>query len=199
MKKLALALIVLLTFALSASAQTPSAPFSLYAGGGLTLNQSPDIFKDNWKTGVHFMGGIGFKMHPMFQVVGKVEYNTHKSELADLAGFSGGTVKTLMFGVDGRMGFDVPSAPISPFFLGGIGLARSSRDDFVGELAEGTGTYDPPESVDSNTDFYFNVGGGVTLKSGPGFSLFIQGRYLSIATDEESTVTIPITAGVKFF
>ncbi len=199
MKKLALALALLLTLTLSASAQTPSAPFSLYGGLGLTLPQSPDGWKDNYKTGYHFMAGIGFKVNPMLQVIGKAEYNTHKSEFGDLPGISGGDQKNLMFGVDGRLGFDMPAAPIVPFFIAGIGLAHLSWSDFEGSVPEEVGEFIASAMPDSETKFYFNVGGGVTLKSGPGFSLFLQGRYLSIATEGDSQASIPITVGVKFF
>jgi opacity protein-like surface antigen len=185
---------ILITFAIvgmlcaAVSAQTPSSPVTIYAGGGLSMPMSPDIFKDHWKMGYHGMAGAGFALTPGFQLVGKVEY--HMFPL-DAEGVDGLDVQILMFGADGRFSIGLPAAPVKPFVLGGMGMAKFS----VSDLKAGTFTFAFPEE----TDLYFNVGAGLDLKAGPAMSLFIQGRYVNVLSEGEATSFVPITVGLKFF
>jgi opacity protein-like surface antigen len=197
MKKSLLVLSILMVFALSASAQMPSKPFNLYAGGGLSLPMSPDGFKDGYKTGFHGYIGCGFNVMPTLQLMGKLEYHTLS---ADWAGYTlalgvdeeadGGTYTPLMFGVDGRWSFGVPAMPARPYVLGGLGFAHLSISDI--EYEGGS------MSFDSETKFYFNIGGGVDFKITPVSSLFVQARWINIATEGDATAMIPITVGMKF-
>jgi len=54
----------------------------------------------------------------------------------------------------------------------------------------------PSETV---TKFYYNFGAGVEFAAGPKISLFAQARYVSIATEGQSTQYIPISFGIKLF
>lgn len=195
MKKLLMALIILIAFSLSANAQV-SQPFTLYAGGAMSWPMS-DNFKAAYKPGYHGMLGIGYKMGPSFELVGKVEYHTFKFDFGDASGISGGTNKMWMYGVDGRYGLNLPASPISPFILGGAGFANIKASEFEGtsSLVTSLNSYNP----ESATKFYWNVGGGVQLMSGPKFSLFAQARYVSIATEGETSTFVPVTVGLKFF
>ena len=198
MKKALLVLGVLVLFAISASAQMPSKPFSLYAGGGMTMPMSPDAFKDMQKTGYHGMVGIGFNAMPALQVIGKIEYhamaadNSIYSLMLSTAenDIKGGTFTPLMFGADARYAFSLPAAPIAPFVIAGAGMARLSYSDV--EWTGGT------MSFDSESKMYWNVGGGFEFKAGPAASLFVEARYVSIATDGEATSMLPISLGIKF-
>ena len=74
MKKVLLIAFVLTVFALGAHATAP-VPFSIYAGGAVSVPSSPDGFKDGFNTGYHGMIGAGYKALPLLQIVGKVEYH----------------------------------------------------------------------------------------------------------------------------
>ena len=102
-----------------------------------------------------------------------------------------------MFGVDGRYAFGLPAAPLKPFVLGGLGFARMSMTDLEGSnpLIASFNEYKP----EAQTDMYFNIGAGVELKTGPMWNLFLQVRYVSVATEGESSAFIPVSLGVKFF
>ena len=203
MKKLLTALIILVAFAMSATAQTPN-PFSFYVGGAISMPTSPDSFKDNFKNGFHGSVGVGYKLAPGFQAIGKVEYHQFKfdfdnsSIFAGATGYSGGTNKMWMFGADGRYSFNLPSAPVSPFVVAGAGLANIKQSEFDGPASLSLSIFNSYVSQDV-TKFYFNVGGGVDLMTGPAWSLFAQARYVNIATDNEASVFIPVTVGLKFF
>jgi opacity protein-like surface antigen len=201
MKKLLLVLAFVVACSAMASAQVPK-PFSLYAGGLISMPQSPDEFKDNFKTGWHFQVGFGWKAAPNLQVVPKIEYQNFAIDYDESPVFSttygieGGNSKMWLFGADGRYSFGLPAAPLKPFALGGFGLANISQSDF-----EGT---DPLVTAynaasESQTKFYWNIGGGVDLKTGPAWSLYAQLRYVSVATEGDSFGFIPLTLGVKFF
>ncbi len=202
MKRLFLALIVLIAFAATVSAGVPQ-PFSVYAGGAISLPQSPDAFKDGFKTGYHGSVGVGYKFMPAFQVVGKVEYHTFNIDwdsdplLAGYTDLEGGTSKFWMFGCDGRYSFNMPASPVKPFVFGGVGMAAISQSTFTGGTTLITSTLN--EARQDASKFYFNVGGGVDLKTGPAWSLFAQLRWVSVATDNDSWNWVPLTLGVKFF
>ena len=195
MKKLTLVLVVVVAFAATASAQAPK-PFSIYAGGAVSLENSPDAFKDGFKTGFHGMAALGLKMMPMFQVMPKIEYHKFAFDFDGIDGLDGGSLGIWMFGADGRYSLNMPSSPLKPFFVGGFGFANLKQSDFEGGLAASTLN---ASKAESQTKFYFNIGAGVDLASNPAFSVFLQGRYVSIATDNESLAYIPVTLGVKFF
>jgi opacity protein-like surface antigen len=201
MKKLLLALIILVAFAATTSAQVPT-PFSLYAGGLISLPQSPSSFKDAYKNGWHGMAGFGWKLAPKFQAVAKIELHSFgvDYEAQNLAttypNLVGGTNRMLMFGLDGRFSLGVPVAPIKPFILGGGGMAHVSQTEFAGDpLATSLNSLMPS----AQNKMYWNIGAGFELKGTPLMGLFAQIRYVSVQTEGEASSFIPITLGFKFF
>jgi opacity protein-like surface antigen len=195
MKKIAVTLSILLIFAVGASAQM-SKPFTVYAGAGLSFPMS-DGLKSVQNTGFHGSVGVGFNAMPMLQIVGKIEYHSFAADQAEYSlalgtteDVKGGTFAPLMFGVDGRYAFSLPAAPFAPYAFGGIGLARISWSD----ITYGSTTL----SFEDQTKMYFNVGAGVEFDITPAASLFVQGRYVNIATEGEATTMIPFTVGLKF-
>ena len=201
MKKWMFVLLALTAFGSVAMAQVPN-PISLHLGGAVSVPNSPQAFADAYKTGFHGWGGLGYKFMPNFQVVGKVEYHRFALDVDAnplLAGedISGGHNNMFMYGLDGRFSLGLPQVPVTPYILGGAGFARMSMTDLEGSssLVASFNEY-KPESV---TEMYYNVGAGVELKTGPMMSLFLQVRYVSVATEGESSSFIPISLGLKFF
>ena len=196
MKKLLLTLGILVLFALSASAQIPT-PFSFYAGGALSVPSSPEGFSDGWKTGYHGMAGVGYKMSPKFQLVGKLEYHNFSADVSNYPDLDGGNAKIMMYGVDGRFSLGLPMTPIKPFFFGGGGIAHVEWDEFTGTnlITSTLNSYLP----EAENKFYYNAGAGVEFAFGPTMNFFVQGRYVSVATEGEKMSYIPITLGLKFF
>ncbi len=196
MKKALIALVLVLAFALSASAQMPSKPFSIYVGGGITLPHSPDMFKDGYNTGFHGLAAlaINFPTIQGLSVQGKVQYHilptadgvTYGNELIT----DGGNRKFFMFGADGIYRLGTPGGLASPFFGAGGGMANISQSDIT--TASGT------TSFNSETKFYWNILAGADLQLGPSLRLFGTVTYTSISTDGDATTMIPITVGLKF-
>ncbi len=196
MKKALLTVVCMVVFVFGVSAQVP-APFSLYVGGALSLPNAPDDFKNSFKTGYHGLVGLGYKMGPGFQLVGKAEYHNFSFDFADLSGLEGGNSRVWMFGGDGRLALGLPAAPIRPFGFVGLGIANVKRSEFDGPLTLTAALNDA--LPDAQNKVYYNIGGGVELKFGPSLNLFVQGRYVSVATEGDNTTFVPITVGLKFF
>jgi hypothetical protein len=201
MRKLFLALIILLAFGITASAQVPT-PFSIYAGGAISLPQSPDQFKNNFKNGWHGMVGLGWKLMPSLQAVAKVELHSfavdfeNQNLVTSAPNLAGGTNRMLMFGLDGRYAVGVPAAPLKPFILVGGGLAHISSTDYTGDPLATSLNTDLPDPI---TKVYWNIGAGLEFKGAPFMGMFAQVRYVSVATDNGASTFVPITIGFKFF
>jgi len=186
MKKIILTLAVIVLFAGLATAQDVK-PFNLYAGGGLGAPNSNDMFKDYWKTGYHGYAGLGFNLMPMIQIIGKAEYHMFSVDGDSEGDFlesaeAAGDLNTFMFGGDIKLNPKAPFMPIKPFAIAGVGFANSS----FSELDE------------SETDFYWNIGGGLELGGQGPLKFFAMARYVSISSEGESTTFIPVTLGIKF-
>lgn len=201
MKKCIFVVVALFVLTSVVSAQAPT-PISLYVGGAISIPNGPDEFKDNYKNGYHGFAGLGYKLAPNFQAVGKIELNRFPLDVGSIPSFvgediTGGNNNMLMFGLDGRYSFGLPAAPLKPFIIGGGGLARLSATSLEGtsDLIASLNEYQP----DSQTKVYFNVGAGVELKAGPMWQLFAQVRYVSVATDGDPASFIPFSLGLKFF
>lgn len=191
MKKTLLLTVLAIFIASAAMAQAPVKPFTIYAGGGLTMPMGPDYFKDNTKMGFHGFAQLGFDVIPKGQAVINLEYHMIGADW-DNAKYGtdytdGGDVSIIMVGGDFKFNFGLPAAPIKPFVFGGVGLAISSQSDItstsMGTLPAG----------DSQNDMYFQFGAGVHFNQ-----FFAKARYVNIMTEGESSSMIPISVGVSF-
>lgn len=205
MKKVLFIAVMLFVMAGVVSAQVPT-PFSLYVGGAVSIPNSPDAFADLYKTGFHGSVGFGLKVMPGLQTVAKVEFHRFKLDheatqainpLLVGEDINGGHNNMWMFGADLRYTLPIPQPAFKPFIIGGLGLARISVTDFDGTSSLVASLNDlQPETQNK---VYFNVGAGFEFPTGPKMNLFAQVRYVSIATEGESSSFIPITIGLKFF
>ncbi|MCK5125624.1 MAG: outer membrane beta-barrel protein [candidate division Zixibacteria bacterium] len=187
MKKLLFVICLVVIFTSIASAQV-SKPFSVYAGGGLTLLQGD--YGDYYKNGYHGMGAAGFSLAPMFQLMGKLEYHTLPVDAAAITN----DVTIIMYGAGFKFAPTLPGAPIKPFGIVGGGMATLKTDASF-DLGD-FGTVDLG-TVSSN-EFYYEFGAGLELKASPGLSFFVMARYVTIANEFADFKYIPITVGLKF-
>ena len=120
LKRCVFAIILITAMAAVTQAQAPQMPFSIYAGGLLSVPSSPDQFKDTYKNGWHGFVGLGFKLLPAVQAVGKVEYHSLPYDFhgvgPDIEGIepSGGSMRIGLYGVDLVA---TPNIPVLPFAL----------------------------------------------------------------------------------
>lgn len=165
-------------------------PIDIYIGGGVSLPNAPDGFKDGFKTGYHGMGGIEANAFTGFSLLFLADYNRFSPDVEDV---DGGEVSLLAFTLNAKLGLGVPAAPMKPYLFGGIGLANISQSDYKDILPEvEVSTYA------SKTNACFNVGAGLEFKAGPSAAIFVQGRYMVITTEGDATTYLPITVGFRF-
>lgn len=208
MKRVLLVLCLVLVFAGLSSAQVPNpvptVPVSIYASGAISIPASPSSFKEGFKTGFHGSLGVGLKLSPAFQLIGKIENHQFSVDfdnsllLSTIAGIDGGKNKMWMYGVDGKYSLGLPAAPLKPFLLGGLGFANVKQTEFSSTDPLATSVLNSVLPA-SQTKVYYNIGGGIDLKSSPAFGLFAQVRYVSVATSGSSSSFIPFSVGVRFF
>lgn len=171
--------LILLLVAGSATAQV-SSPIKIYAGLGLSGPQGPDAFSDNYKKGFHAMAGAGLSVFPKIEAVPKIQYLSFGEDLDE---FSGGKIKAALFGIDGKATFSVPTFPIAPYAIAGIGLAKLSQGDIQSDIQE----LSQEMSIEDQTKFYWNAGLGVQWKFMLAVSLFAQVHWTYIKTNEEAS------------
>lgn len=200
--------------ATSVYAQTPAKPFNLYFSAGGTFPVKPDFFNDFHKLGYNLSGGLGFSALPRVQAIARVglhkvlkDWNSIKyaDELGNVYddAIDGGDITGVSYGVDLQLDLGLPALPVKPYLLGGIGFMNLSEGDIKIPGANIDGLSDL-EFIDSGNQFYWSLGGGVLLKSGPLFSFYLEGRYTNIKqdlvqdADLGNLIFIPINLGIKF-
>ncbi len=187
MKKGLLTTLLILVLATGASAGP-----AIYAGGGVSMPMGPEFFKDNWKMGIGFGGGVGFAVNPQFEVVGKVFYNTFAM---DVEGIEGGDFVAFAFGADVHfypMANETNESAFSPYILGGIGMTSAKLTEITAPallaMAE----------TDAEMDITFGFGAGFEYEMSPKMAFWVEGKFTIISTEGESTSHLPIRAGLKF-
>lgn len=195
-KRCILAILLVAALATVTQAQAPQMPFSIYAGGLLSVPNSPETFKYSYKNGWHGFVGLGFKLLPSVQAVGKVEYHSLPFDFHGVGPEipsivpSGGSMRIGLYGLDLVAAPNLPGSPVRPYVLGGAGFSYISFSAFDNWI---------DEAPNSQSKFYYNFGGGLQMKFLPSVDFFAQIRYVNIATDGDKTTLVPISVGVKIF
>lgn len=170
--KLAVAVLLSSVCATSASAQIP---IGVFIGGGASIPTGDfgDMADTGWMIGGGILGlvgtqGVWIGAEGMYGKNGLKEIEDYDVELV---------------GGGGMIGFSFNSAArISPYIFGSAGVLSSKVS---GEGVES----------DSESEFAWGGGAGVSIGLSPRASLFASGRY--IAADELKF--IPVTAGVLIY
>ena len=232
MRKLILVGVLLLAFAVTGLAEGVKPVF--YAGGGISLPVSPSELddlaaigikigiKDMYKSGVNFGGGVGFQVSPMFELVGRVDYNSFSFDdegfsdalvkeferLLPVPGLSldvdveGGTLKLLEFMGDVKflipVGGEAPA--FQPFLLGGIGITKAEISESewtmsISYLGLDT-TFTELIPSESETKFAFNFGAGFDWMVSPTVGIFVEGRYAQVALAGDPIGYLPVRGGL---
>jgi len=127
------------------------------------------------------------------------DQDKYRNEVAKVLGnaatgysIEGGNVKILSANANLKWAL-LPLPIVSPYLTGGIGLARMSTGDLTVKY-QGASVGGFPEAP-TETKTLFNIGAGVDLKLA-GVALYIEGKYMWILTEGESTAYIPISVGI---
>ena len=176
MRKAFLAVAALASLATVPASAQGGCKFGVSGGAALPMGDLGDAVKTGWGGGVTLMmrapdAKVGFGIDAQFS---RLAYK-------DILGVDPNATLNL-YGAMARLDF---AAGDAFYLLGGAGLFRS----------EITADDDGPDLGDTNnTDFA--VQGGVGFNFGPG--LFLEGKFVNVFTEGQSTQLIPITVGIRF-
>jgi opacity protein-like surface antigen len=168
----------MLSLALVAPAQAQARGYVGF-GGGLSIPTGD--FGENYKMGWlgQVIAGI---TGPNGMLGGRIDgmYIRHSLDAATEGSIA-------MLGANGDLVVSPGNADakIRPYLLGGIGFFNVKPELGSTELP-------------SDTKFAFNLGAGLRFGGGGRMSFFVEGRYLSIQTEGNSTGMIPIAIGVRW-
>jgi len=201
MKKLILVSVFLLAFVATSAAQQPMKPV-IYAGGGLSMPIGPTVFKDYWKMGVGFGGGIGIQAKPGTELIAKFFYNSFgfdwdkfftDNSITGVTG-EGTDFQAIEFGVDAKYLFG--QAPtFKPFLVAGVGMVNVK---FTDAKMTGTTTATVPLSGFSETKLSVSGGIGSEYMISPTMALWLEGRIVMVLTSGDSINYMPFRVGLKF-
>lgn len=173
-------LVVLLSLALATSTAALG-PVTVYGGVGFSRLTSPQEFKASYDNGVHYMIGLGFEMAPNVQLVPRYEHHSFSPKDRE----SRSKMNVSMFGADARLSFGPPGLGFKPVLLGGIGLATNEQESRLDGV--------PLDVTEKETDFYYDIGGGVELRR-----VIFYIRYVSASVNGSAMNYLPFTIGFKF-
>jgi len=220
MKQLFVVMCVMLILALSGTALAGEIKPAIYVGGGMSLPMGPQLFSDFWKSGFGGSGGIGLQVSPAIEIGGTFGYSKFPfdddavleyfgvSDL-ELSGvnvditFSGLDITTLEFLAYGKYIFTVGAegSKFKPYMLATAGMTKMSTDEMSASVIV-TGAIDTSftESAPkiSTTDFTIGFGAGFEYMFSPKAGLWLDGKYMVVLTEGESTAYLPLRAGLKF-
>ena len=166
--------LVLSSLAVLLAAAPAAAQIGWSIGAGATLPQGD--YGDVVGTGWHAMGAATFSI-PASPIKIRADVAYHSNAASDDAV----DITENIIAVSGDAMFSFAPGPISPYLLGGVtwGSASLSGDD--------------APDVDSESDFGYNIGGGLNFGLGP-LKLFAEARWMSIGDVD----IVPVTLGIHF-
>ena len=186
------ALLIATTAHAQGTSNAPARPWKV--GGALGGTIPLGNFSDGADLGWH-LGGLFEYKQPSLPVTWRGELTYHRNGLKNDY-FSGqipgignldGNFSMFSFIANALYPFGEAAATTRPYIIGGLGLYK----------AKATASYQAIDISSSQTKFGVNVGGGVSFHLS-GFETFVEARFHSVFTDNNSTNFIPISFGFKF-
>ena len=167
-------LVAACTLLLATSGVAQSVQLSVGGGAAVPTGKLRDTEKSGWLGQVVVTYGIG-ESPVGFRIDGVYTELTHKS---------GAPGKTKVRGVTGDLVLQVAGETMKPYLLASVGVYRVSVDS--GQAV--------PLGV---TRLALGLGGGLSFGIGSA-SLFLEGRFMTVATSGSHTKFFPLTAGLSF-
>ncbi len=152
-------------------------PITIGLAGGLSLPLGD--FGENNETGYAVQGSIGFRPAAIpFGLRADVMYQSFGLDNFD------GSLTTLSGTLNGLFSLGTAGSGLRPYLIGGVGIYN------LGGEVEGV-------DIEGETKVGLNGGAGLRFALS-GFNTFLEARYHSVFTDDQSTNFIPILFGVEF-
>lgn len=108
------------------------------------------------------------------------------------SGFGTVTGNVNLVGASANLVLPLTQSMVKPYLIGGVGVYHRRVAQDIG------GTLDEFKNLrDTQTDVGYNGGVGISI-GGLGPSLFIEARYVSVATTPDRTKFVPVVVGFSF-
>jgi hypothetical protein len=171
----------LLLAAASLGAQATEQPSGrpVTIGGALGATLPTGDFGEFADVGYH-LGGLVEYSQATWPFTLRAEATYHRNGLSDVDG----NASILSFVPNIVIPFGDAAATARPYIIGGVGLYRAKID--ADELGS-----------DTETKIGFNVGGGFRFPLS-GFTTFVEARFHTVRTSDNSTNFIPLSFGFTF-
>jgi hypothetical protein len=151
---------------------------SFHVAGGVTLPMGD--FGDAFGTGFQGLGGVSFGLGGLpFAIRVDGFYGQNSADNVD-------DVKVKMFGgmAGGQFNIGGDAASVKPYILAQVGMVNSKVDV-------------PNFDTESSTDFAFAGGGGIGFGLGS-LAAFVEGQFVNVMTEGESSSFIAARLGLRF-
>ena len=173
----------------------------MYLGGGISFPLSPENFKKYWDMGYNLGGAFYIGLNPTFSMGIDFSYsslNFNGEKLFQDAGYgaynfkiSGGEASILSFLLNLKI--SVSTESVQPYFLLGIGYFNLENNDATVSL---TGAGSQTVKGSSEGGFNYNLGIGFDISLSPNLFWFMEGKFQSCKTKNESTNFLPLKTGI---
>ena len=175
---------------------------------GVLFPVGPNTFSDRWKSGANLGGGIHYCLEEEQRVSlrATAEYSRlspQKNEVLDELGIVDPGARLHVLDGSGSIWDLTVNLKISPrwtegrvvpYLIGGAGLMRVSQDVTFTRIGN-----TEPERVDqSGTDLGWSLGAGLDAKLARELTVFIEGQYKIVFSDDPGPRYLPIRIGVLF-
>lgn len=170
MKKTAMVALaaVMLTFGPASYEAEGADPYARIGIGPGFMSDSEDGTDIEYKTGVAVNGAVGLD-GGLYRVEGEIGYQENKIDSWAGLDVDGDEVSMLSFMGNGYIDLEMPGSLVTPYVMGGIGVANVDFDDtFAG-------------NPDSDTVFAWQLGVGVGFQPLPRVTVDIGYRYFTTA------------------
>lgn len=185
MKRLTIAVVMVVTLMFSGSAMAGET--SVYLGGGVSMPSG--LYGDIFKTGMGGAGGIGFQLSPNMEVGVRVAYTKFSLDIPIDVGID---LKALAFLADIKFyPGSATEATFKPYVSGTVGVTQAKLG--LGILAGLAGTEEVTETKPA-----FGFGAGFDYMFSPTAGLWVDAKYMFVTLEGESLKHVPLRAGVKF-
>jgi len=184
-----------------------------YVGGGLNVPMAPETFTDFWKMGFGGTARFGLEIAPPIELGASFSYNNFPfdgdkllayaerisgEDLPADAAVDGASMTALEFLADVKYVFGAGEVanPFAPYMMALLGMTSVSFEDITVTAADSSATLDLSDV--GETDFTIGFGAGFQYMFSPTVGFWLDGKYMVILTEGESTSHLPIRAGIKF-
>ncbi|HEX2897718.1 MAG TPA: hypothetical protein VHP63_06690 [candidate division Zixibacteria bacterium] len=177
-----IAVSALLSFGIVSS--THSRPLNLYLSGGIS-DPSGEL-ANAMEVGYHGAAKMGIQLEPRTEFLFGGEFHSMPTDHNRLPTVSS-DFRAIMVGFDVKINVGIPEDPIVPYLLVGGGYANIDFTDTLTQITSGN-TF----KADSDSQSYFEIGGGFELKRA-----FMMVRFANIFTEQADGRFISIGIGYK--